>query len=89
MFLLGQDITKKGQVDEKTMEQLEFEAGGNNKECKMESICNSVVYTRELETGYLLGLYYLVSWKDYLKDENTREPASAAQYLRKLISTFH
>ena len=59
--LLEQDTTRKGRVDEKTAEQLEFEAGGNNEEYKVEGICDSAVYARELEAGYLLGLYYLVS----------------------------
>ena len=39
--------------------------------------------------GHLLGLYYLVSWKSYPKEENTWEPTLAVQYLWKLISTFH
>ena len=87
--LLEQDTTKKGRVDEKTAEQLEFEAGGDNKEYEVEGIHDSAVYARESETGHLQGLYYLVSWKGYLKDESTWEPASAVQYLRKLVSTFH
>ena len=48
-------------MDEKTAEQLEFEAGGNNEEYKVEDICDSAVYARELEAGHLPGLYYLVS----------------------------
>ena len=59
--LLEQDIIRKGRVDEKTAEQLEYEAGGNNKEYKVEGICDSTVYARELEASYLPGLYYLVS----------------------------
>ena len=55
----------------------------------MESICESMVYARELEAGHLLGFYQLVSWKSYSKDENTWEPTLALQHLRKLISTFH
>ena len=60
MSLLEQDITKKGRVDEKIEEQLEFEAGGNNKEYKVEGICNSAVYARKLEMGHISGFYYLV-----------------------------
>ena len=71
MSLLEQDITKKGQVDEKTVEQLEFEASGDNVEYKVEGICNNAVYARELEAGHLPGLYYLVSWKNYSKNEST------------------
>ena len=71
------------------MEQLKFEAGGNNKEYKMEGICDSMVYARELEMGYLPGLYYLVSWKGYLEDKSTFEPASTVQHLRKSVSIFY
>ena len=58
-------------------ERLEFEACDNNKEYEVEDICNNAVYTRKLEVGYLLGFYYLVSGKSYLKDKRTWEPASA------------
>ena len=61
MSLLEQDITRKGRVDKKTAEQLEFEAGGNNKEYEIEGICNSAVYARESEANHLSSLYYLVS----------------------------
>ena len=57
MFLLEQNNIKKEQVDKKIVEQLKFEAGGNNKEYKIEDICNSTVYARKLEADYLLGLY--------------------------------
>ena len=59
--LLEQDITRKGRVDKKTAEQLEFETGSNNEEYKVEDICNSAVYAKESEAGHLPGLYYLVS----------------------------
>ena len=72
-------------MDETT--QLDFKAD-NNKEYKVEAIRDSTVYARESE-GHLLGLYYLVSWKGYPEEENTWEPASAVQHLRKLISSFH
>ena len=55
----------------------------------MEAIWNNVVYARELESGYLPSLYYLVSWKGYLEEENIWEPVSAVWYLRKLINLFH
>ena len=58
MSLLEQNITRKRQIDKKKAKQLEFEAGGNNKEYKIESICDSAVYTKKSETGHLLGLYY-------------------------------
>ena len=89
MSLLEQDITRKGQVDEKTAEQPEFEAGGDNEKYEVEGIRDSAVYARESEAGHLPGLYYLVSWKGYPEDKSTWEPASAVQHLRKLVSTFH
>ena len=89
MSLLEQDITRNGQVDEKTVEKLEFKAGGNNKEYEVEDIYDSAVYTRESEAGHLLGLYYLISWKNYPEDESTWESASAMQHLWKFVSTFY
>ena len=71
MSLLEQNITRKGQVNEKIVKQLEFKAGGNNKEYEVESICDSAIYARESKAGYLLGLYYLISWKSFPEDENT------------------
>ena len=81
-----EDTTKKEQVDENVTE---FETGSNDKKYKMERICDSAVYAKKLATGHLLGLYYLVLWKNYPKEENTWEPALAVQYLQKLISNFH
>ena len=68
--LLEQNITRKGRVDEKRAEQLEFEAGSNNEEYEVEDIRDSAVYARESEAGHLLGLYYLVSWKGHLKNKS-------------------
>ena len=89
MSLLELDTTRKGRVDEKTAEQLEFEAGGDHEEYEVEGIRDSAVDAKESEAGHLPGLYYLVSWKSYPEDESTWEPASAVQHLRKLVSTFH
>ena len=50
--------------------QLNFEAG-NDKEYEVEGIRDSVVYAMESEAGHLSGLYYLVNWKGYPKEENT------------------
>ena len=61
MSLLEQDIIRKKWVDEKIVKQLEFENGGDNKEYKIEGICNSTVYAKESKAGYLLSHYYLVS----------------------------
>ena len=76
-------------MDEKIVEQLEFEAGGNNKEYKVEGICDSAVYTRKSKASHLPGLHYLISWKSYSENESTWEPASEVQHFRKLFSTFY
>ena len=88
--LLEQDTTRKGRVDE-NVRQMDFDAGDDeNGEYEVEAIWDSAVYARESESGHHLpGLYYLVSWKGYPEEENTWEPASAVQDLRKLISSFH
>ena len=88
MSLLEQITTRKGRVDEKTS-QLEFEDDGEGKEYEFEAIRDSAVYAKESESGQLPGLYYLISWKEFPKEENTWEPASAIQHLRRLVSTFH
>ena len=46
-------------------------------EYKVEAIWDSAVYARESESGHLPSLYYLVSWKGYLEEENIWEPALA------------
>ena len=53
------------------VERLKFEASSNNKEYKLKSICNNIVYIRKLKASHLLGFYYLVFLKNYSKDENT------------------
>lgn len=43
--------------------RLEFDNSngkGEGREYNMEAICNSAIYTKELEGGQLLGFYYLV-----------------------------
>ena len=47
----------------------EFEPD-DDKEYKVEAIQKSAVYAKKAD-GYLLGLYYLVAWKSYPKEENT------------------
>ena len=70
-------------------ENVELDASDKNREYKVEAIRDSKVYARELESGHLPSLYYLVSWNRYPEEENTCEPASAVQHLRKLISLFY
>ena len=84
--LLEQDITKKGRVNDMQL-NFEFEAG-DNKEYEVDGIWDSTVYARE-SAGQLPGLYYLVSWKGYPKEENTWEPTLAIQHLQKLITAYH
>ena len=75
MSLLEQDTTRKERVNEQ-VKKLELEAG-NSKEYEVKAIQNSTVYANKLESGQLPGLYYLVVWKRYPKEENTWEPSSA------------
>ena len=67
--LLGQDTTRKGRVDENATE-LDV-VGNDSSEYKIEAIRHSAIYTRESESGHLPKLYYLVSWKNNLEEENT------------------
>lgn len=69
MSLLEKNTTKKGYIDENAT-QLKFKK--SNKEMyKIEQIFNSLFYAMKLEADHLLGFYYLVWWKSYLKEENT------------------
>ena len=43
----------------------------NSKEYKVKTIGDSAVYASKSESGQLPGLYYLVVWKGYFKEENT------------------
>ena len=88
MSLLKQDTSRKGRIDKK-VRQMEFDTG-DNEEYEVEAIWDSAVYARESESGHLSGLYYLVSWKEYLEEENTWEPGSfsgpAPQNAYQLVS---
>ena len=83
--LLEQDTTRK----ERVKKVPKLDAGDNSKEYKVETIWDNAVYANESESGYLPGLYYLVAWNDYSEKENTWEPSSIVQHLKKLISSFH
>ena len=88
MSLLEQDITRKRRMNELFPEpEPEFDAN-DNKEYKVEAIIDSAVYAKEAK-GHLLGLYYLVSWKGYLKKKNTWEPSFVVMHLWKMISMFY
>ena len=65
MSLLEQDTTRK----EREFSVPEFETG-DDKEYEMEAIRDSAVYAKEVD-GHLPGLYYLVAWKGYPKEEST------------------
>ena len=57
--------------------QIEFDVGDcGGREYKVEAIWANAAYTKELESGYLPGLYHLVFWKKYVEEENTWTPAS-------------
>ena len=73
---------------DKKVTKLDFKAG-NSEEYKIEAIWDNAVYPIELELGHLSGLYYLIVWKNYPKEENTWEPILAVQHFRNLISLFH
>lgn len=48
---------------------MQFNTNNNNRKYKVEIISNSTIYVIK-SNGYLRELYYLVLWKDYLKEEN-------------------
>ena len=56
--LLEQNTTRKEQVDEENVEELDV---GDKEEYEMEVIWDSAVYARESKSGHLPDLYYLVS----------------------------
>ena len=65
---------------------VKLNAGHKTEEYEREAIRDSEIYARKSESDHLPGLYYLVSWKGYLEEQNTWESASAVQHLKKLIS---
>ena len=67
----------------------EFKAS-NNKKYEVEAIQDSViaVYAKKAD-GYITGLYYLVAWKSYPKEENIWKPFLSIMQPRKMISTLH
>lgn len=67
---------------------MKFKNNGDSKEYKVKAIYDSKVYNNKSE-GHLLGFYFLVFWKGYLKKENTWKPVLAIQHLQTLVITFH
>ena len=70
MLLLEQNTTRNKQVDKNAMELAKLDAGKDGGENEVEIICGSVVYIKK-SAGHLPRLYYLVSKKGYLEEENT------------------
>lgn len=72
------------------MIQLQFDDGtkGKTGKYKVQGIWDSAVHVKKLES-HLPDLNYLVSWKNYSKEENIWEPISTVQYLWKLISILY
>lgn len=68
---------------------MELKAGNKGREYKIEAIFDCMVYARKSKSGHSLELYYLISWKGYLKEKNTYKLALTIQYPRKLISSFY
>ena len=84
--LLEQDITRKGRVDG---DATELDAGDDEGgEYEVEAIRDSAVYARESESGHLPGLYYLVSWKDYLQEEKVIQKKKIPRSLHWPFSTI-
>ena len=77
----------KKQVNNKQLDFL-FKAD-NNKEYKIDGIQESAVYAKKSTINQLPGLYYLVLWKSYFKEENICEPVLAIQHLQKLTTAYH
>ena len=71
IFLLKLDITSKGQINEEIIEQLKFKVNSNDKEYKVKSIYNNVIYAKEFKIGHASGLYYPVPQKSYTKNKRT------------------
>ena len=85
---LEQDITKKRWINNFIkVSGFELELS-NDKEYKVEAIQDSEVYAKKANK-HLLGLYYLIIWKNYPKKENIWEPFLVVIHLWKLVSTFY
>lgn len=63
-------------------------SNNESKKYKIEAIWNIPVIVKNLASGHLPRLYYLFLKKSYPEKDNTWEPASEGQHLRKLIGLF-
>lgn len=71
MLLLEQYNTTKGRVNKKIISKVERKLKArDNKKYEVKGIVHSAVYGHKAE-DQLPGLYYLVLWKSFPKDENT------------------
>lgn len=84
MSLLEQDTKKKS-----GWMKCQNQKKNNSKEYEDTAISNSEIYVKESNSSHLLGLYYLVLWKDYIEEEITWELISAGLYLCNIINTFY
>lgn len=65
VLLLEQNTIRKGRMNTKVENTTKFDLSGNNNgEYKVERIWKSTIYAKEFN-GHLLGLYYLIVWKNY------------------------
>ena len=67
VLLLEQDTIRKERDDNVA----ELDTSDDSRKYKVKAIWDNTVYVKELKSGHLLGLYYLVSWKGYSEEENT------------------
>lgn len=70
------------------MSQVKFDNNGNNKKYKVIAIWESAFYTKQSK-DHLLGIYFLVLWKDYQKIENICEIALTIEHPQKLLNTLN
>ena len=81
--LLEKDLTK-GEL------LLDLEIDKEKNEYIAEAVHDSRVFKEgKIDKNSPTGLYYLVHWKDLPELENTWEPVSQIQYLKKIVRKFH
>lgn len=66
----------------------ELSISNKGRKYEVREIYNSAIYVKE-SRSHLPGLYYLISWKNYPKEENICELDSIVQYFNKLIKLFY